>query len=520
MKIFKSNFNIYIGIAVFSMLIVTSCDKDDLLDPDPVTFLTTDALDTEAEMINLVNGAYDPLQWQVINGPQTHHFPVMFQDIRADNCISQWATFWAAGIVFDDFTQIEPSNPSVQSLWTKWFAVIQRANTAINFVEGFEFDTPGLQDRLIAEAKFLRGFAYFELVKHFGGVPLIVDYIGSTSDQIIYPRSTVEEVYAQIELDLLDAATTLPLKSEFGGANLGRANSGAAYTLLAKAHLYQGEYEQTVTYTEMVVNSGEYSLENEYRMNFDHTAEHGTESVFEIGYADGFSNIQFESPAATTNQGNANYQMFNFIFQNTGTFGNSVPRQSLIDLYEDEDVRKDATFIVPDTFLDDIEMTAWDAGAQFYQFFWTNPDALESMASMRKVYIPFSTGSTLLNLGSSPLNDKVLRYSDVLLMHAEARLFAGGTLPGQASLQAVIDRAYAGSTAPTVAYTLENVKLERRKELATEGWDRFTDLVRWGDAAGALAFKNFQAGRDELLPIPQSEIDIVGSSNLAQNPGY
>ena len=507
-------------LAVIALVLSVSCSKDDLLDPEPTTFLTTDALDTEAEMINLVNGAYDPLQWQVINGPQTHMYPIMFQDIRADNCISQWATFWVAGIVFDDFTQIQPNNPSVQALWTKWYTVIQRANTAIHFVTGFEFTTPGLQDRLIAEAKFLRGFAYFELARHFGGGPLITQYIGSTDDQVIFPRATLSEQYAQITQDLLDAATNLPLKSEYAATDLGRATSGAAYTLLAKVHLYQEEYDLVNQYTEIVINSGEYALESSFRDNFNPATEHGVESIFEIGYADGYSNIPFESPAAPTNQGSSSYQMFGFIFQGTGTFGNAVPRQSFIDIYDLADTRLDATVIQPETFLEDLGMTAEEAGTPNYQFFWTNPDALESEASTRKYYVPFNTGSTLLNLGSSPLNEKVLRYADVLLMHAEAAVNGGGG-DGQTSLNLIRQRAFnVADASQDIPLTMDNVKIERRRELATEGWDRFTDLVRWGDAPATLAFKGFQAGRDEVLPIPQSEIDLVGTSVLTQNPGY
>jgi hypothetical protein len=137
---------------------------------------------------------------------------------------------------------------------------------------------------------------------------------------------------------------------------------------------------------------------------------------------------------------------------------------------------------------------------------------------MRKYYITKQVALSLQNIGSSPLNEKVLRYADVLLMHAEASLNTGGD--GLTSLNQVIQRAFGNPSHNLTSYTLNDVKLQRRLELATEGWDRFTDLVRWGDAATALAFKHFTAGRDELLPIPQAEIDLVGTSVLPQNPGY
>lgn len=499
----------------------------------PVTELVEETgITSEADIISLTNAAYDATQWQVIEGAQTHMYPVMFQDIRADNCISQWATFWTFGLPFDDFSQIQPNNPNIAAMWRKWFTAVARANSAIAFATNFEsFENEELQARLVAEAKFIRAFAYFELVKHFGAVPLIVENISSTDDQLVLPRTPISQIYPQIERDLEEAAAVLPATYEAG--DLGRATSGAALTLLAKAHLYQGAYAEVVTYTEQVINSGVYALEEDYAANWDLNNEYGKESIFEIGYQDGFTNFYFEAPGGETNQGSSSYQMFGYIFAQTGTFGNSVPRQELIDLYEPEDVRRDATFILPDNTYEGNANACGcavlpDCTGDFskegewlpnstdtYNYFWTNPDALCSRATMRKYDIPSGTARALLQLSSSPLNEKVLRYADVLLMHAEASLQTGGE--GLTSLNAVRNRAGLASLS---SYTLDDIKLERRKELATEGWDRFTDLVRWGDAATALAFKGFQAGRDEFLPIPQSEIDLVGVESLNQNPGY
>jgi len=504
-----------------------------LLEKVPVTELVEETgIRTEADIIALTNAAYDATQWQVIQGAQTHMYPVMFQDIRADNCISQWASFWTFGLPFDDFSQIQPNNTNIAAMWRKWFTAIARANTAIEFVGSFDgFETPGLQERLDAEARFIRGFAYFELVKHFGEVPLISQNISSTDDELRIPRSPMSDIYAQIEADLETAADVLP--AQYEATDLGRATSGAALALLAKAHLYQGEYEQVRTYTEQIIGSGIYSLEANFADNWDLNNEYGVESIFEIGYADGFSNFYFEAPGGETNQGSSSYQMFGYIFAQTGTFGNSVPRPELIDLYDPQDVRRDATFILPDNTYEGNPNSCGcavlpDCSGDFsteanwlpnstdtYNYFWTNPAALCSRASMRKYDIPSGVANSLLQLSSSPLNEKVIRYADVLLMHAEASLQAGGE--GLTSLNEVRQRA---GLDPLGSYTLEDVKLERRKELATEGWDRFTDLVRWGDAAEALAFKGFVAGRDEYLPIPQAEIDLVGIDILSQNTGY
>ncbi len=503
--------------------IFSSCNKDALLNKNPITSLnSTNALITESDYTALTSSCYDPIQWQVISGPQTHIFPVMFQDIRADNCLSQWASYWTNGAVFDDLRLIQSNNTNIAELWKKWFTAIARANAAMHSDSTFKgFVTDSLQARLIAEAKFVRAFAYFQLVINFGDVPLITTYIGSTSANVIYPRSPAAAVYAQIQSDLLAAAPVLPLS--YNGADAGRATSGAAYTLLAKASLYQKNYPDARKYCEMVVNSGQYSLEANFADNFSQDHEYNKESIFQIGYISGIYNKPFESTDAYANQGSASYKMFGFIPAGTGAFGNCVPRQALIDLYDNADTRKDATVIIPTTFLPDIApspgKTAYDAGTQFYHYYWTQPDALISQASVRKYYIPQSTALSLTNMGSDGLNENILRYSDVLLMHAEASVMgAGGN--GLGSLNQVIQRAFGNNAHNLAIYTLDDVKLQRRLELATEGWDRFTDLVRWGDAVTALAFKHFTPGRDELLPIPQSEIDLVGKNVLTQNPGY
>jgi hypothetical protein len=511
MKLYNKGCCIRIAAIVFLTAVFASCKKSELLDKTPVTSLdNTKALVTEADYVALTNAAYDPLQWQ--ENAELSTFPVMFQDIRADNCVSQWASYWTYGTVFDDFSLIKPNNPTVLGWWQKWYTVVSRANTAIRFDSAFSgFTTPGLQARLIAEAKFLRAFAYFQLVINFGDVPLITTYIGSTDDQTRYPRSPKAEVYAQIEKDLLDAVDVLP--ESYSGNDIGRATSGAAYTLLAKASLYQKKYDQVRTYCEKVIDSRVYSLETNFADNWSLSNEYGKESIFEIGYQSGFAT------SGLSNQGSFSYEYFGFIPAGLNAFGNCVPREPLIELYDNDDTRKDATFIVPSTYLPDLGMTAYDAGTQYYYTYWTVPAALESQASVRKYYIPKQVAAALPTIASSPLNEKIFRYADVLLMHAEAAVMGAGG-DGLASLNQVIQRAYGNASHDLTSYTLDDVKLQRRLELATEGWDRFTDLVRWGDAATVLAFKHFQANRDEVLPIPQSEIDLVGSAVLTQNPGY
>lgn len=499
-------FRLWILVLLFAGASFTSCDRDELLEKNPISSISNEtAFESEASVLSALNAAYDPFQWQFNNN--AHTFPQVFQSIRADDHHSQQAAFWAAGLLYDDFP-ILPNNQNVAAVWGKWYKAVARANFAILTAEDFSFTTAGLQERIIAEAKFIRGFAYFELVRLFGGVPLITKAITSTDDDIFLPRASEADVYAQIESDLGAAVAALPSK---GQTDNFRATSGAAAALLAKVHLYQEEYSETVKYTEQVINSGLYQLEDNYADNFKLNNEFGKESIFEINYVDGLVGTNFERNEAQEGSGSWQF-MFMWAAGKWLSWGNMIPRQSLIALYDDSDQRKAATFLQPGDVVNSpgLEAIGWDP--------IRNPGfAVGSQAMNKKFFITYEELDQLLNVQQSPLNEKVLRYSDVLLMHAEASLLGGGG-NGKASLDAVTQRAFGG----TVDYTLENIKLERRKELATEGWNRFTDLKRWGDLEEAMnkVGKNFVAGRDEYLPVPQSEINLVGENILKQNPGY
>ena len=268
----KTNlFNKYIGAfgAILLLALTTISCSDDLLELEPVTEINSEtAFDSESRVDQALSAAYDPLQWQFSQG--AHTFQQLFQSIRADDHHSQQANFWAPGANFDQFRTITSTNTNVAGLWSKWYKGIGRANFAIEIAENFEeFKTEGLKEQIIAEAKFLRGFYYFELVKLFGPVPLFLEAITDTEDELYLPRSSVEEVYNQIEKDLLEASQVLPKKWE--ERDVWRATSGAALGILAKAHLYQGEYTQTVEYCTQIMGHG-YSLE-EHRPATDWKSE-------------------------------------------------------------------------------------------------------------------------------------------------------------------------------------------------------------------------------------------------------
>lgn len=499
---------IFTIFAVISALVLNSCSSD-FLDKEPITEIVAEtAFQTEEDVLTALNAAYDPLQWQHANG--AHAFPQLFQSIRSDDHHSQQASFWAPGLNFDNFNTILANNQNVAAVWSKWYQGISRANFAIKLATDFEgFTSTTIQDQIIAEAKFLRGIYYFELVRLFGGVPLMVEAITSTEDQIFFARSTADEVYAQIEKDLKDAADVLPKKGS--NREIWAATSGAALGFLAKAHLYQGEYADVVANCETIINNHSYSLESNFGDNFKIDNEFGVESLFEINYVDGLVAGGFESSG--NQEGSGSWQfMYMWIAGKFTSWGNIIPRQSLVNIFDNTDTRKEATFITPGSNLNSpwLAERGWDPAPENFGF------AIGSNAMNRKFFLTYEQIDGLLSVQQSPLNEKMLRYSDILLMHAEASLMGGGG-DGQSSLDAVTNRAYGAS----VPLTLDNIKTERRKEFATEGWNRFTDLVRWNDIQDAMQAvgKNFTPNRDELLPIPQSEI-LLSDGLLTQNPGY
>lgn len=512
-----------IAVALALIMVAAGC-SDDLLDKSPVTGLSGDSYNSEVNIEAATFAIYDVLQWQNIGGQ--HVFPLLFQGIRADDMHSQFANFWAAGAVMDNFSLMTPTNINVQLLWQKWYAGVNRANIVIEKAAEFEgWETDGMQKQLIAEAKTLRAFFYFELQKMWNGTPLITVPIESTNDLPPLERATPSEMFSQIDQDLMDAIPNLPV------TNSGRATKGLAQTLLAKSKLYQQDWSAAAQYAEQVITTGPYDLEENFADNFseNEALENGVESVFEIQYANGFSSQYFEA-AGIGAQGSASWQMmFTWVGGNYTSFSNMLPNGDLKSQFDrDNDKRFYTTFMTPGSDVNAMSprlATNWGLNdccngiLDEARMSWLRPN-IEDCNYAGKYFVSWELIDELMEKSQTSKNEKVIRFAEVLLMHAEARAMGGGgSLDGLTSLNRIRQRA---GLAALTSYTIDDVKLERRRELATEGWNRMSDLVRWGDAASnaRLSAKNFMPGRDEYLPIPQAEIDAVGADILKQNPGY
>ena len=493
------------------VLLSTGCSKD-FLDRDPYigssagNFYQT-AEDAEAATI----ACYAPLQVEISDGA---HFRWYFGDIVSDDADKGGSgdTDEPDLLEFEGFYG-DPSSGIVLGEWKTAYKGITYCNIALENIPGIEMDE-FTKLAYLGEAQFLRAYWYFNLVTTFGGVPLVTRPLAPS--EYAQPRASDEEVWDQIVADLEEAAANLPEKSAYSTSQTGRATRGAANALLAKAHLYQGNWAECRERCEEVVGSGEYFLDPNYGNIFTEGGENGPGSIWEIQYANnsgGNWGAQFWSEGTYTN-----------VFQRArGTFsgyGFNLPTQDFVDEFEvwEEQIGPDLIEKVDPR----LGYTVYQLGDNASDWGQLTEDATGMTAPYyaRKYFNPAAElapfGDPNPNGGS---NDRVIRLADVLLMHAEACQQQGDDATAIASLNMVRSRASVpqievGSL--TGQALLDAIWHERRVELGLEG-HRFFDLVRQGRAAEVL--EGFIPGKSELFPIPLAEITL-SNGQLTQNEGY
>jgi len=485
---------IKISIIIISLTAFASC-SDDFVNVDSNDINSEDYFNSEEDYQNALIGAYDLLQATYIN--------VMLGEIASDNTLAggESATDVIGIQEIDDMIHT-PVNSNLRDLWGWMYGGINRTNFILEFQDKTDFSG---KEQVIAQARFLRAYYYFELVKWFGDVPLAVDKQILFGEESGYVRSPTSEVYAQIELDLMYAADNLPLVQ----TETGRVTKGAAKALLGKAYLYQEKFSEAAQALETVIQSGTYSLVTDYNTIFEAEGENSTESVFEVQYTDlegaGFGCLQCsEGNVAVGFSGVRNYEGPDF----TSGFSFNVPVQEAYEAFDSDDPRRDIAIL-------NIDAWATATGATFGTGF-------EHTGYFNKKYIPRTRSDQALadlNL-TNPNNYRSIRYADVLLMAAEANNRGGiDEAKAQGYLNDVRRRAFGDDLhdiTATGASLTNAIYLERRLELIGEG-HRFFDLVRTGKAAQEI--NGFQAGKHELFPIPAIEIQLAGNV-WAQNPGY
>lgn len=481
---------IYIATFVLSSLFFTGC-ADDYLDVDQTESISTgdvELFNNEAGAAQFVTAIYNKfLNWDMTSFGWIGLSSITSDD--ADKGSSPGDTGTDKDVL--DALTYNASNPSAESTFIANYDGINKCNQALNMLPKLDKVDANLRSRLAGEAKFLRAFMYFTLVKCYGGVP-IVDHLpvpGSDSDRVMQlTRKTAAEVYAFIETDLNDAIAALPEKGAYSANEKSRVTKGAAYALLAKVSLYQKKWQQVVDNANKVTG---YSLVGNYASMFRATGKFDSESIFEI-YAQG-------AVPAKGIEGYSNTQGA----RGTGGWGwgFNTPSQSLVNAYEAGDVRKEATIIFRGSTLYDGRVI---------------PNTVENERYNYKAY-----SSAYTDAWETDVDIKYLRFAEVLLMKAEALNELGQTGDAIPLLNQIRNRAGLGNT-PAVSQVDVRTAIwkERRVEMAFEH-DRFFDLVRTGQAKAAFAVdgKTFTEGKNELFPIPATFIKQAEGLS-AQNPGY
>lgn len=471
----------------------------DFLSVNPQSELTQESFPlSSSDALQATNAIYSSLRdWHYHSGG----FPIL--DIMSDDALKGSNPNDASNTVgpYDDFTH-SPTQDGLDRWWNVLYQGIRRANVVIEKVPVIPMNE-SLKARYIGEAQFLRALYYFDLVRAFGGVPIVID----TNPDFKLPRAEKSAVYDLIIDDLSSAIASLPHKKEYASNDLGRANKDAAKALLAKVYIFNNRFAEAESLLLNIIESGDFGLELDYYDANGPNGEHGIESLFEIGAIssdNGLGNqyANTQGVRGTPNRG----------------WGFNQPSVNLREAFEPGDVRKQATIIELGDVIDGITILGDAITPDIERDSEGNIIAIESYN--RKVWIPGLSTDTQYGH-----NRRLIRYADVLLLAAET--LNENNKPDQALvyLNKVRNRARNGNleVLPDITVTeqqelREVIWRERRVELALEG-HRLWDLIRTKNAEKVLGKLGFKEGVHDLLPIPRSEIDL-SKGTLTQNPNW
>lgn len=485
-----------LSLAAPLLIGVSGCKK--FLDRKPLGTGTEDDI-TQGGVEGAVFGLYGALR---TTGGMSGWATIWFKSIRSDDAKkgSTPDDSKANGDRFDNFKYDKISeNSVVPDYYSGHYSFIALCNNVIH-----DIDSLGLTDAAslanMGEAKFMRAWAYFDLVRDYGSVP-VIDFKVYETSQANVAKKPIGDVYALIDADLQYAAEHLPV--QWDSKFIGRVTQGTANTLIAKTRLYRNDWAGALGKAEEVINSGQYSLYNSYSGFFTEDGENSSESIFEVQ--------MYENANGSVVYGNEYNQVQGV--RGSGDWdlgwGFNVPTDALIASYETGDPRKDATILASGG------PEGVPASLTAIQPYWN-----------KKVYTDVARRKATGDRFGLWLNIRLLRYADVLLMASEAANELGGTNTTKALsyLEMVRARARAGSTTVLPAITTTDqaalrtiIHHERRIEFALES-ERFYDLVRWGEADITLAPLGYLP-KNKYYPFLQVDIDKSGGT-LVQNPDY
>jgi len=483
-------------------VMLSSCEKD-FLEKSPIVGTTEENFyRNEADAIAAVNAAYASLQFQL---SPAGHFRWFWGDIMSDDAVKGGGSDNDVAPLFELENFIGKTNTDLlEAEWGADYEAVYRANVVLEKVPPIAMDE-GLKKRILGEARFIRAWSYYNLVSMFGGVPL-ADHVLAPSEYNM-PRATADQIWDFVESDLIAASADLWKRSEYSAADLGRITQGSAQALLAKTYLWRQKWPEAKAAAEAVITSNEYVLVADYADIFPVYGENNSESVFEIQY--------MNASGGNWGKNNANEGSFTQVFTRArGQFegyGFNIPTQDFVDEFFAEgfeDPRLVSTVFRLGDEMGDRGVFTIDAAAGAPYIFYS-----KKYFNDKSETAPF--GDPNPNGGT---NDRVIRYSDVLLMHAEAAYHTGDEAAARNSLNVVRARVSIPDISFSGAALLDAIYRERRLELGMEA-HRFFDLVRTGRAPEVLGSLGFKTGTHELFPIPESQI-LATNGALMQNPGY
>ncbi|PSR56495.1 RagB/SusD family nutrient uptake outer membrane protein [Adhaeribacter arboris] len=479
---------------LLSILILGSLASCDDLEENPPFIQSADFYQTKDDAVAAVTAVYSHLSHDVGNATEFGLYQRQLHlttDLISDDA-NAGAGATNQNVLAMGAVTFAPTNDRIEKTWRQHYAAINRANVAIDNIAKASFDE-NLRNRLIAETKFIRALLYFNLVRLWGDVPLILTGTSSIDTDFLVKRTPVEEVYAQILKDLTEAEVDGVLPLSYSGNDVGRVTQGAVKSLLAKVYLTRQEWQKAADKAQEVQDPKfGYSLFPNFADVFNVPTKNGPEHIFSIQYK-------------SNSNGNAN-NMGILSAPNTsivpGLLGNEadIPQPGLYELYRSIDKRRDVTFYT--SFVS-------PANGQTYTF--------------KPHFGKYFDKSVINRPSESGINFPVIRFSDVLLMHAEAlNEQAGPTAEAYQAVNKVRQRAGLPDLTPALsqAQFRDSVYLERRLEFVYED-HRWFDLLRTRRMVDQLhaAGKPNAEERHYLLPIPQRELDA--NPNLRpQNPGY
>ena len=575
-----------ISVAMLSLIVLSVSCTDEFLEIGATGSLAEAQMSTQAGVDGVLIGAYSAL-----NGVYGNRFEAP----------SHWVTGSVAGGEANkgtdpgDYSSInpvqryehDPTQGDLNNLWRGRYEGVSRANSVIALIAGSTVLQAADATRMKAEAQMLRGHFYFDLVKHFKNIPVFDENVAA-SDVALTKNTSDAAAWTLIESDLQAAYSALPETQ----SQLGRVNKWAAASLLAKAYLYQKKFTEANTLFTTIIANGKspagakYALLDNFASIYDASQDNHAEAVFDVEAAMNTGSVQnanyfddLNYPYNTGSNGPGNCCGF---FQPSFQMGNKFRTKDGLPLLDGTHdlaanrVKTDYGVEAGDAFVEDageldprIDFSIGRRGIPYLDWIehpgkaWIRSQVYAGPYSPKK-YIYYKaqegtlTDASSWTRGYSTMNYTIIRYADVLLMAAEAKIESGDNAGALALINQVRTRA-ANSTywvknsdgSDAANYKISNytafasksdataaLRMERTLELGGEG-HRFFDLVRWGvaksqldaylqnEVAQGLVTKfggaSFVAGKSELYPIPQIQMDIVNGGDeviYVQNTGY